>query len=106
MTTARGTIGYIAPEVFSRNFRNVSYKSDIYSFGMLLLEMVGGKKNFEVMVNSTNPIYFPEWIYNCLDSGEELRIRIQDEGDAKIAKKLAIVRLWCIQWYPVDRDIL
>ncbi|KAI8539890.1 hypothetical protein RHMOL_Rhmol09G0218000 [Rhododendron molle] len=103
MTTARGTIGYIAPEVFSRNFGNVSYKADIYSFGMLLLEMVGGKKNFDVMVNSTNKIYFPEWIYNHLDNGEELRIRIQDEGDAKIAKKLAIVGLWCIQWYPVDR---
>ncbi|KAF7148840.1 hypothetical protein RHSIM_Rhsim03G0205300 [Rhododendron simsii] len=71
MTTALGTIGYIAPEVFSRNFGNVSYKLDIYSFGMLL-EMVGGKKNFDVMVNSTNPIYFPEWIYNRLDSGEEL----------------------------------
>ncbi|XP_058189209.1 rust resistance kinase Lr10-like [Rhododendron vialii] len=103
MTTARGTIGYIAPEVFSRNFGNVSYKSDIYSFGMLLLEMVGGKKNSNVMANNTNQIYFPEWIYIHLDSGEELGIGIQDEEDAKIAKKLAIVGLWCIQWYPVDR---
>ncbi|KAH7853314.1 hypothetical protein Vadar_001068 [Vaccinium darrowii] len=103
MTTARGTIGYIAPEVFSRNFGNVSYKADIYSFGMLLLEMVGGKKNFDVMINGTDKIYFPEWIYNCLDSGEELAINIQDEGDAEIAKKLAIVGLWCIQWYPIDR---
>ncbi|GMN51708.1 hypothetical protein TIFTF001_020863 [Ficus carica] len=42
MTTARGTIGYIAPEVFSKNLGNVSYKSDVYSFGMLLLEMAGG----------------------------------------------------------------
>ncbi|GMN51706.1 hypothetical protein TIFTF001_020864 [Ficus carica] len=42
MTTARGTIGYIAPEVFSKNFGNVSYKSDVYSFGMLLLEIAGG----------------------------------------------------------------
>ncbi|KAI8565015.1 hypothetical protein RHMOL_Rhmol03G0227800 [Rhododendron molle] len=103
MMTARGTIGYIAPKVFSRNFGNVSHKSDIYSFGMLLLEVVGGKKNFDVMVSSTNQVYFPEWIYNCLEKGEELGIHIQDEGDAKIAKKLAIVRLWCIQWYPVDR---
>ncbi|KAH7854197.1 hypothetical protein Vadar_011288 [Vaccinium darrowii] len=103
MTTARGTIGYIAPEVFSRNFGNVSYKADVYSFGMLLLEMVGGKKNFDILVNSTDQIYFPEWIYNCLDSEEELAIHIQDEGHAKIAKKLAIVGLWCIQWYPVDR---
>ncbi|KAH7855785.1 hypothetical protein Vadar_028841 [Vaccinium darrowii] len=103
MTTARGTIGYIAPEVFSRNFGKVSYKSDIYSFGMLLLEMVSGKKNLDAMVNSNNQIYFPEWIYNRLDRGEELGFHIQDEGDAKIAKKLAIVGLWCVQWYPVDR---
>jgi serine/threonine protein kinase len=40
MTTARGTIGYIAPEVFSRNFGNVTSKADVYSFGMLLLEIV------------------------------------------------------------------
>lgn len=36
-----GTMGYIAPEVFSRNFGKVSYKSDVYTFGMLLLEMIG-----------------------------------------------------------------
>ncbi|XVE75220.1 hypothetical protein DITRI_Ditri12bG0078200 [Diplodiscus trichospermus] len=29
MTGARGTIGYIAPEVFSRNFGRVSHKSDV-----------------------------------------------------------------------------
>ncbi|XXG78199.1 hypothetical protein AAC387_Pa08g2188 [Persea americana] len=39
MTAAKGTMGYIAPEVFSRNFGNVSHKSDVYSFGMMLLEM-------------------------------------------------------------------
>ncbi|CAL8162280.1 unnamed protein product [Prunus armeniaca] len=59
MTTARGTMGYIAPEIFSRNFGNVSYKSDVYSFGILLLEMVGGRKNFKVMEDSTSQVYFP-----------------------------------------------
>ncbi|KAK7392700.1 hypothetical protein VNO78_21144 [Psophocarpus tetragonolobus] len=39
MTAAKGTLGYIAPEVFSRDFGKVSYKSDIYSYGMLLLDM-------------------------------------------------------------------
>ncbi|XP_047180116.1 rust resistance kinase Lr10-like [Vigna umbellata] len=53
MTAARGTLGYIAPEVFSRNFGNVSYKSDIYSYGMLLLEMVGGRKNTNVSVEDS-----------------------------------------------------
>uniref|UniRef100_M4FBK1 non-specific serine/threonine protein kinase n=1 Tax=Brassica campestris TaxID=3711 RepID=M4FBK1_BRACM len=36
----RGTIGYIAPEVFSRVYGRVSHKSDVYSYGMLVLEMM------------------------------------------------------------------
>ncbi|XP_065868128.1 rust resistance kinase Lr10-like [Euphorbia lathyris] len=101
MTTARGTMGYIAPEVFSRNFGNVSYKSDIYSFGMVLLDMVKGRKNIDF--TDENQVYFPEWVYNRLDQGEELRIRIKEDKDEQIAKKLIIVGLWCIQWNPVDR---
>ncbi|CAL5364515.1 unnamed protein product [Camellia sinensis] len=52
---------------------------------------------------NTNQVYFPEWIYNRLHRGEELGIQLRDDADAKIAKKLAIVGLWCIQWCPVDR---
>ncbi|GKV48552.1 hypothetical protein SLEP1_g55353 [Rubroshorea leprosula] len=103
MTAARGTMGYIAPEVLSRNFGKVTHKSDVYSFGMLLLEMVGGRKNIDATVESTSQVYFPEWVYNCLDRGEELRIRIENEGHVQIARKLTIVGLWCIQWYPADR---
>ncbi|KAK9911909.1 hypothetical protein M0R45_035789 [Rubus argutus] len=104
MTTARGTMGYIAPEVFSRNFGNVSYKSDVYSFGMLLLEIVGGRKNIGPTIDNATDIYYPEWIYNLLEGGEDLRVHIGEEGsNATIAKQLAIVGLWCIQWHPVDR---
>ena len=60
MTAARGTMGYIAPEMLSRNFGNVSYKSDVYSFGMLLIEMVGGRKNIDVRVENSSEVYFPE----------------------------------------------
>ncbi|KAJ4952600.1 hypothetical protein NE237_029432 [Protea cynaroides] len=103
MTTARGTMGYIAPEVFSRNFGHASHKSDVYSFGIMLLEMVGGRKNIDDTVENTSQVYFSQWIYNHLSQGKELEIRIDEDGDAGIAKKLTIVALWCIQWYPVDR---
>jgi serine/threonine protein kinase len=103
MTTVRGTIGYIAPEVFSRNFGNVSSKADVYSFGILLLEIVGGRKNVDNTGESTSQVYFPEWIYNLLEQKEDMRIFIDDDGDAKIAKKLAVVGLWCIQWHPMNR---
>ncbi|GMP24794.1 hypothetical protein CsSME_00001943 [Camellia sinensis var. sinensis] len=101
MTAARGTVGYIAPEVFSRNFGKVSCKSDVYSFGMLLLEMVGVRNNN--VTQNTSEVYFPEWIYNRLENGEDLEVQIDEDGDAQIIKTLTIVGLWCIHWYLVDR---
>lgn len=106
MTAARGTIGYIAPEVFSRNYGDVSYRADIYSFGMLLLDMIGGRNKFDSAANeenSSSQIYYPEWMYKQLEKGEEISIQIENDDDNSIIKKLAIVGLWCIQWYPADR---
>ncbi|KAL7610152.1 hypothetical protein Lser_V15G11764 [Lactuca serriola] len=44
MSHMRGTPGYIAPELYSRSFGQVSHKSDVYSYGMMILEIVGGGK--------------------------------------------------------------
>lgn len=98
ITMARGTIGYIAPEVLSKNFGNVSYKSDVYSFGMLLLQIVG-----RLTIKGTDSTYLPEQIYNWLEQGENIRARIKEEEFGEIARKLAIVGLWCIQCHPIDR---
>ncbi|XAR71627.1 Glycerophosphodiester phosphodiesterase [Bertholletia excelsa] len=103
MTVARGTIGYIAPEVLSKNFGNVSCKSDVYSYGILLLEMVRGRNNFDLQTENTNRMCFPEWIYQKLVKGEKLQIRIEEDGDVEIVKKLTIIGLWCAQWNPLDR---
>lgn len=103
MTAARGTAGYIAPELFSRNFGAVSHKSDVFSFGMLLLEIVGCRRNIDVTVENQSQIYFPELIYNRMSQGKEMGLEIEIDGDEEIAKKLAIVALWCIQWNPTDR---
>ncbi|XP_058724647.1 rust resistance kinase Lr10-like [Vicia villosa] len=101
MTAAKGTFGYMAPEVLSRNFGNVSLKSDIYSYGMLLLEMVGGRKNIDTSSAENFNVLYPEWIHNLLEG--DVHIDIGNEVDFKIAKKLAIVGLWCIQWQPINR---
>ncbi|XP_044489460.1 rust resistance kinase Lr10-like [Mangifera indica] len=103
MTAARGTAGYIAPELFSRNFGDVSYKSDVFSYGMMLLEMVGCRKNIDLTTENQSQIYFPEWIYNKLSQGKELHLEFVEDEDKEIAKKLAIVGLWCIQWNPIER---
>ncbi|KAM1048964.1 hypothetical protein ACFX2C_028116 [Malus domestica] len=38
-------MGCIAPELFYKNIRGVSNKADVYSFGMLLMEMASKRKN-------------------------------------------------------------
>ncbi|KAK3225288.1 hypothetical protein Dsin_005150 [Dipteronia sinensis] len=104
MLEARGTIGYIAPEVFNRNFGEVSHKSDVYSYGMMVLEMVGGRKNLHLGVDNLSEIYFPKWIYKHLELGEEIRpsgAMTREEKD--MAKKMIFVGLWCIQTIPLDR---
>ncbi|KAG6695152.1 hypothetical protein I3842_09G082400 [Carya illinoinensis] len=113
MTGMRGTAGYIAPEVFSRSFGGVSHKSDVYSYGMLVLEMVGGRKNYDSGVSHTDEIYFPQWIYNklerdesfctCEDRREDEEDIVKREVEEDIVKRLIIVSLWCIQTNPLDR---
>ncbi|KAF7112360.1 hypothetical protein RHSIM_RhsimUnG0237100 [Rhododendron simsii] len=98
---ARGTTGYIAPEVFNRDVGGVSHKSDVYSYGMMVLEMVGGRKNICVEVDRTSEIYFPYWIHNRLELDEELGLHgiMNDEANAS-ARNMIIVGLWCIQTDP------
>ncbi|KAI3680410.1 hypothetical protein L2E82_50397 [Cichorium intybus] len=105
MLEARGTIGYIAPEVFNRNFGGVSHKSDVYSYGMLILEMVGGRKNVDVGVGSghTSEIYFPDWIYERLKKDEFLLDGLTTVEENNYARKMTIVGLWCIQTNPKRR---
>ncbi|KAL5702741.1 hypothetical protein ACHQM5_027916 [Ranunculus cassubicifolius] len=102
MLVARGTIGYIAPEVYCRNFGGVSHKSDVYSYGMMVLEMIGGRKNIDVSVENMSEIYFPQWIYNHF----KLDVSVDGCGDIfedQNARKMITVALWCIQTQPGSR---
>ncbi|KAL6847765.1 hypothetical protein ACP4OV_021893 [Aristida adscensionis] len=104
LTAARGTMGYIAPELYSRNFGEISYKSDVYSFGMLVLEMVSGRRNSDPSIQNQNEVYLPEWIYERVITGQDLVLHRQITEDGKeIARQLVIVALWCIQWNPKNR---
>ncbi|CAN6937592.1 unnamed protein product, partial [Brassica oleracea] len=103
----RGTIGYIAPEVFSRMYGRVSHKSDVYSYGMLVLEMIGArnKKTPEDSTSNESSMYFPEWIYKDLEKGYNKRL-IENgisSGEDKIVRKMTLVGLWCIQSSPSIR---
>nr|CAD1838231.1 unnamed protein product [Ananas comosus var. bracteatus] len=75
------------------------------SFGMLVMGMVGGRRNVDPQIENQSEFYFPEWIYDQLVNGQDIgpAIEIANTSEIEIAKKLAIVALWCIQWDPMDR---
>ncbi|XP_019172599.1 PREDICTED: LEAF RUST 10 DISEASE-RESISTANCE LOCUS RECEPTOR-LIKE PROTEIN KINASE-like 2.1 [Ipomoea nil] len=104
ITGARGTIGYVAPEVACRQFGVVSHKADVYSFGMMVLEMVSGRKNVEKDVDRSSEIYFPHWIYSRIELDKELGLKgITNEEDKEYARKMIMVGLWCIHVDPSIR---
>ncbi|CAL4951326.1 unnamed protein product [Urochloa decumbens] len=106
MTGARGTVGFIAPEVHSRTFGVVSTKSDVYSYGMMLLEMVGGRKNVNSVAQKSSEKYFPHWIYDHFGHGDVLQaceVTSENEG---VARKMSVIGLWCIQILPMHRPTI
>ncbi|XP_009609372.1 rust resistance kinase Lr10-like [Nicotiana tomentosiformis] len=103
LTAARGTIGYVAPELINRSIGPVSYKADVYSFGMLLIEMAGMKRNSAAREDMSSQ-YFPHWIYDQFDKEKEIEVLDETHDDEKkIIKKLTLVALWCIQMNPLYR---
>ncbi|CAN6697559.1 unnamed protein product [Malus baccata var. baccata] len=103
LTAARGTKGYIAPELFYKNIGGVSYKADVYSFGMLLMEMASRRKNWKATVEHSSQIFFPLWVYDQYIVGNDLEMDNVTEEENKVIRKMVITALWCIQMKPSDR---
>ncbi|XP_021287566.1 LEAF RUST 10 DISEASE-RESISTANCE LOCUS RECEPTOR-LIKE PROTEIN KINASE-like 2.2 [Herrania umbratica] len=103
LTAARGTIGYIAPELVYKSIGGISYKADVYSFGMLLMEMVGRRKNLNAFAEHLSQIYFPSWIYGRFHQGEDIELGDVTDGEKIIVTKMIITAFWCIQVTPSDR---
>ncbi|KAI3411243.1 Protein kinase domain-containing protein, partial [Psidium guajava] len=103
LTTARGTLGYMAPELFYKNIGGVSYKADVYSFGMLLMEMAGRRKNINANAERSSQVYFPLWVYDQVSKGKSVEMEEVVVEERELIKKMIIVALWCIQLNPDNR---
>ncbi|KAK2973634.1 hypothetical protein RJ640_029626 [Escallonia rubra] len=105
ITTIRGTKGYLAPEWLLE--LGVCEKSDIYSYGMVLLEIIGGRRNVCVIEHGNDNSrrrfqYFPKIVSEKLREGRVMDVvdqRLVDLGgiDPREVKRLTCVALWCIQ---------
>ncbi|KMT13951.1 hypothetical protein BVRB_4g077880 isoform A [Beta vulgaris subsp. vulgaris] len=76
----------------------------VYSYGMMLIDLVCGREKHVVDDQFCSDMYFPEWIYNRLDGLEEGAVQeILNDANKELEKKLILVSLWCIQTYPSNR---
>ncbi|KAL3751068.1 hypothetical protein ACJRO7_011958 [Eucalyptus globulus] len=107
-TNIRGTRGYIAPEWF-RNLP-ISVKVDVYSYGVLLLEIICCRSCFKTEVSrESEGGLLTDWAYDCFMHG---RLDALVEGDTEglsnrvKLKNLVMITLWCIQEDPSLRPTM
>ncbi|PPD71451.1 hypothetical protein GOBAR_DD31650 [Gossypium barbadense] len=98
----RGTVSYLAPEWISGVA--ITPKADVYSFGMMLLELVSGRKNSEQTVYEEGT-FFPLWAARQENEGTYL-LKLLDNrlnGDANLEELSRTCKLAC--WYIQDNEI-
>ncbi|KAG1369769.1 G-type lectin S-receptor-like serine/threonine-protein kinase LECRK3 [Cocos nucifera] len=98
-TGIRGTRGYLAPE-WHKN-APITVKADVYSFGIVLLEIVCCRKNMELEAEE-DAIILLDWVHDCFMDGE-LEKLVPDEVDMTELNRLVKVGLWCTQSEPGSR---
>ncbi|XP_044947640.1 G-type lectin S-receptor-like serine/threonine-protein kinase At2g19130 [Hordeum vulgare subsp. vulgare] len=109
LTTFRGTVGYLAPEWISGE--PITQKVDVYSFGMVLLEIVSGRRNSSKVYTSDSydTSFFPVQAISMLHGGDVNSLvdpRLHGEFNLEEAIRVCKVAFWCIQDHEYDRPTM
>ncbi|KAL5197581.1 hypothetical protein ABZP36_001093 [Zizania latifolia] len=95
-TVLAGTMGYMDPEYAASG--KASTASDVYSFGIVLLEICCGRKPVMLLPPQEIKAKLLEWVWDLHGRGTILEAadeRLQGEFDAKQMECVMIVGLWC-----------
>jgi serine/threonine protein kinase len=109
LTTFRGTIGYLAPEWISGSA--ITPKVDVYSYGMMLLEIVSGRRNSAegCTSNGEHTTYFPVQVARKLLEGDVKSLVDQElccDFDLEEVETICKLDCWCIQDNEADRPTM
>uniref|UniRef100_A0A5B7BDM1 Putative Kinase n=1 Tax=Davidia involucrata TaxID=16924 RepID=A0A5B7BDM1_DAVIN len=103
LTAGRGTPGYAAPEMWMPF--PITHKCDVYSFGMLLFEILGRRRNLDVNLPDSQE-WFPRWVWKKYEKGEFPDVMFVcgiEDKDKEKAGRMAMAALWCVQYCPERR---
>uniref|UniRef100_A0A0E0F3V6 Protein kinase domain-containing protein n=1 Tax=Oryza meridionalis TaxID=40149 RepID=A0A0E0F3V6_9ORYZ len=100
-----GWIGYVAPEYYYRG--EISEKSDIFSLGILILEIVTGLKNDSTSQEVSSRILIDNVRRNWLKSSQiTSRYPSLEEDDLLQAKRCIEIGLNCVETDPKKRPTI
>lgn len=98
LTSMRGTIGYLAPEWISGS--EITPKVDVYSYGMMLFEIISGKRNRENNDVEDESYYYPSWAAKQIRKGDVMSIldaRLNGVANIEQVSRVGKVAIWCVQ---------
>ncbi|XP_006652282.1 G-type lectin S-receptor-like serine/threonine-protein kinase At2g19130 [Oryza brachyantha] len=109
MTTMRGTIGYMAPEWISGTV--VTSKVDVYSYGMVLFEIISGRRNssHEYFRDGDYSFFFPMQVARKLlygDIGSIVDANLKGDVNLMEVERACKIACWCIQDNEFDRPTM
>ncbi|KAG0599601.1 hypothetical protein M758_12G164800 [Ceratodon purpureus] len=100
-----GTMGYMAPEYATRG--QLTDKADVYSFGVLMFEVISGRKNIDFTAAPPERVYLLEWAWNCYEENclfDLLDVRLSlDHVPLPEVHRALMVAIFCIQPSPSRR---
>ncbi|RLN09804.1 hypothetical protein C2845_PM11G19680 [Panicum miliaceum] len=111
-----GTLGYLAPEWFN-NERKVDSKVDVFSFGIVLLEMICCRKypsEDGLQCNDDDsdpgmPVTLRAWVSDLIREGNIERVVQGDNSalqDLQRVERFARIAVWCVQGDPSTRPTM
>ncbi|MCE3215187.1 hypothetical protein HAX54_001216 [Datura stramonium] len=95
-TGIAGTLGYMAPEYLVKG--QLTEKVDVYSYGVLVLEIVCGRKNNSLAENDSGSLLQTVWkLYTTNQVTKALDPNLKDDFPLEEASKVLKVGLLCTQ---------
>ncbi|KAJ8770095.1 hypothetical protein K2173_011177 [Erythroxylum novogranatense] len=108
MSRVAGSYGYIAPEYGYT--MNITEKSDVYSYGVVLLEILSGRSAVEPQVG--DGLHIVEWVKKKMGSFEPavsiLDTKLQGLPDQMVQEMLQTlgIAMFCVNSSPVERPTM
>ncbi|KAK3419192.1 hypothetical protein EUGRSUZ_H04919 [Eucalyptus grandis] len=84
----------------------ISVKTDVYSYGIMLLEIVFCRRHMDVNASTSEEIVLSSWAYRHFRDGELDKLVLGEEVDKWLLKKLVKVSLCGIQDEPALRPLM